>query len=349
MTKRSFGRTASGEAIDLYTLTNAGGMEISIMNYGCIVVSLKTPDRAGRLADVVLGFSNFDDYLRRHPYFGAVIGRYGNRIGNGRFTLNGVERTLARNNGESSLHGGNKGFDQAVWRAREVSGEKPALELTYLSKDGEEGYPGNLAVRVLYTLEDNGLRIDYSATTDRDTVLNLSSHSYFNLAGEGAGDILNHELQLSADRFTPVDAGLIPTGELRAVEGAPFDFRQPVAIGARIGQKDEQLVMCLGYDHNFVVNGPMGTLRPAARARDPKSGRVMEVLTTQPGVQFYTGNHLDGTFRGKSGSAYGPRTGFCLETQHFPDSPNKPQFPSTVLRPGEVFLSSTVYRFSAPR
>jgi aldose 1-epimerase len=347
MTKRLFGRTPSGEAIDLYTLTNAGGMEISIMNYGCIVVSLKTPDRAGKLADIVLGFAGFDDYLRRHPYFGAVVGRYGNRIGKGRFTLNGVERVLARNNGENSLHGGEKGFDQAVWSAREVPGGKPALEFTYLSRDGEEGYPGNLSVRVRYTLEDDGFRIDYAATTDQDTVLNLTSHSYFNLAGEGAGDVLGHELQLYADRYTPVDAGLIPTGELRSVAGTPFDFRKPAPIGARIGEKDEQLERCLGYDLNFVVNGAAGTLRPAARARDPKSGRVMEVLTTEPGVQFYTGNHLDGTFRGKSGQAYVPRYGFCLETQHFPDSPNRPQFPSTVLRPDETLTSTTVYRFGA--
>ncbi len=347
MTKREFGKTPAGETADLYTFSNSRGIEITATNYGCIITAMKVPDKSGKLADVVLGLNDFADYLRRHPYLGAVVGRYGNRIGKGKFTLNGVEYTLACNNGENSLHGGIKGFDQAVWRAREVPGAKPAVEFTHLSKDGEEGYPGNLSLTVVYTLEDDGLRIDYTATTDRDTVLNVTNHSYFNLAGEGTGDILGHEMQLFADQFTPVDAGLIPTGELRSVAGTPFDFRKPTVIGARIEQKDEQLERCNGYDLNFVVNGQAGTLRPAARARDPKSGRVMEVLTTEPGVQLYTGNFLNGSFRGKSGAAYGPRSGFCLETQHFPDSPNKPQFPTTVLRPGDTFRSTTVFRFSA--
>ena len=322
-------------------------MEASIATYGGALVSLKTPDRAG-LADVVLGFSGLEAYLRVTFYPGALVGRYANRIAKGRFTLNGVEYKLACNNGRNLLHGGLKGFDKAVWSARELAGGDPALELTHFSPDGDGGYPGNLNVRVVYTLTGNNeLRIGYSAATDKDTVLNLTNHSYFNLAGEGAGDILDHLVQLNADRFTPVDSGLIPTGELRPVDGTPFDFRSPTAIGARVNEPDEQLALGHGYDHNFVVNGQIGILREAARVADPKSGRVLEALTTEPGMQLYIGNHLDGSATGKSGQPIARRSGFCLETQRFPDSPNHPEFPSSVLRAGEKFESTTVFRFGA--
>ena len=346
MTKQPFGKTPEGEQVELYTLTNSKGMEVSVMTYGGIIVSLKTPDRAGRLADVVLGFGNLDGYLKGHPYFGAIIGRYGNRIAKGRFTLDGVTYKLARNNGENHLHGGIKGFDKVVWKAREAGPQ--SLELSYLSKDGEEGYPGNLSVTVTYTLTEAGeLKIDYQATTDKPTVLNLTNHSYFNLAGQGEGDVLGHQVMIMADRFTPVDAGLIPTGELRAVDGTPFDFRMPRAIGERINAADEQLKLGKGYDHNFVLSGAAGTLRQAARVVEPKSGRVMEVFTTEPAMQLYTGNFLDGTITGKGGKVYQHRYGFCMETQHYPDSPNQAAFPSVVLRPGGRYQTTTVYKFSA--
>jgi aldose 1-epimerase len=322
---------------------------VSIMNYGGVVVSLKVPDRSGAVADVVFGFDTFDPYLSPPPYFGALIGRYGNRIGHGRFKLDGKEYKLAVNNGENSLHGGTRGFDKVLWTAKDASeGGVPAIELTYLSKDGEEGYPGNLSATVKYTWTDaKELKIDYAATTDKNTVLNLTNHSYFNLSGAGEGDILAHEVMIDADRFTPVNAGLIPTGELKPVEGTPFDFRKPTAIGARIGAGDQQLKYGKGYDHNFVLNHP-ATTTPllAARVTDPKSGRAMEVLTTQPGLQFYTGNFLDGKFKGKGGKTYVHRGAFCMETQHFPDSPNKPSFPTTELKPGEKYQNSTIYRFS---
>jgi aldose 1-epimerase len=301
------------------------------------------PDRSGDMGDVVAGFDNLDGYLKPPPYFGAIIGRYGNRIGKGRFSLDGVEYTLAKNDGENHLHGGIRGFDKRVWSVTTSSPQ--SLELQYLSKDGEEGYPGNLSAIVAYTLTDaNELKIDYSATTDKDTVVNLTNHSYFNLAG--AGDILGHEVVINADRFTPVDKGLIPTGELRSVAGTPFDFRTPKTIGQRIEQKDEQLLLGHGYDHNWVLNRSGSGLAMAARVTDFKSGRVMEVLTTEPGLQFYTGNFLDGTLQGK-GKVYARRSAFCMETQHFPDSPNKPNFPSTILKPGEKYQTTTVYRFSA--
>lgn len=343
----SFKKQPFGTA-DLYVLTNRNGMEASITNYGAIVVSLKTPDRTGGFADVVLGFDTLDGYLGQHPYFGAVVGRYGNRIAKGRFSLNGKEYTLAKNDGPNSLHGGIKGFDKAMWTARDVStAEAPALELTYLSKDGEEGYPGNLATSVTYTLTDaNELRIDYSATTDQDTVLNLTNHSYFNLAGEGSGDVLGHEVMLAASRFTPVDATLIPTGELKDVKGTPFDFTKPTPIGAGVNENHEQLIRGRGYDHNWVLDGGGRSLALAARVYEPKSGRVLEVLTDQPGVQFYIGNFLDGSVKGKGGKTYGHRYGFCLETQRYPDSPNQPHFPPAVLRVGEKFRSTTVFRFS---
>jgi aldose 1-epimerase len=343
--KRSFGKTRTGEAVDLFTLKNAKGMEAAITNFGGIVVSLKTPDRNGKLADVVLGFDSLDGYLGDNPYFGAIVGRYGNRIAKGRFTLDGKQYKLATNNGPNALHGGIKGFNKVVWQAQPAGDS--GVKLTYVSKDGEEGYPGTLTATVEYTLTDaNELKISYLATTDKDTVLNLTNHSYFNLAGEGTGDILGHELQIFADRFTPVDATLIPTGELRPVAGTPFDFRQPHTIGERIDSNDEQIKIGGGYDHNFVLNGTMGMIHPAARVSEPKSGRVMEVLTTQPGVQFYSGNFLDGSIKGKGGKPYKHRYGLCLETQHFPDSPNHPNFPTTTLKPGEKYQTTTIYKFS---
>jgi aldose 1-epimerase len=349
LTRKPFGKTAAGQPVDLFVLTNANGLQAAITNYGAIVTSLTAPDRAGKLADVVLGFDTLDGYLGNHPYFGAICGRYANRIAQGTFTLDGRKYTLARNNGDNHLHGGLKGFDKVVWQAQEVRGDGgPALKLTYVSKDGEEGYPGTLTVTVTYALTDkNELRIDYHATTDKPTPVNLTQHSYFNLAGQGNGDILGHELLIHADRFTPVDAGLIPTGERRRVEGTPLDFRKPVAIGARINQDDEQLRFGRGYDHNWVLNKKGAELSLAARAYEPTTGRVLEVSTTEPGMQFYCGNFLDGSNVGKGGKVYKHRFGFCLETQHFPDSPNKPDFPSTILRPGEEYRTTTVYKFSA--
>ncbi|HEY0365479.1 MAG TPA: aldose epimerase family protein [Pyrinomonadaceae bacterium] len=351
VTKQPFGKTSDGQQVDVYTLRNTRGAEAKIMNYGAIVVSLKVPDRSGKFDDVVLGFNDFDSYLKNDPYFGAIVGRYGNRIAKGRFTLNGVEYKLATNNGENHLHGGIKGFDKVVWTGREMkSTAGPAVVLTYLSKDGEEGYPGNLNVRVVYTLTNNNeLKIDYTATTDKDTVTNLTHHSYFNLAGEGNGDILNHLVTINGNRFVPIDAGSIPIGELRRVAGTPFDFLKATAIGARINQDDEQLKFGQGYDHTWVINGRMGVLRLAATAYEATSGRVMQVWTTEPGMQFYTGNFLDGTKTGKSGKVYQRRFGFCFETQHYPDSPNQPSFPTTTLRKGQTFKSTTIYRFSSRR
>jgi len=339
--------TASQEAVELYTLTNANGMEARIMTYGGTVVSLKVPDRHGKFGDVVLGYETLDGYLKNSPYFGAIIGRYGNRIGKARFSLNGKEYTLPKNNGENTLHGGLKGFGTVVWKGKEVkSKDGIGLSLSYLSKDGEEGFPGNLTVTVVYTLTNNNeLKIDYTATTDKATVVNLTNHSYFNLAGEGG--ILNHELIIDASRFTPVDSGLIPTGELRSVKGTPMDFTQATVIGARIDQKDEQLTAGRGYDHNWVLNNGTGRLALAARVYEPGSGRVMEVHTTEPGLQFYSGNFLDGSITGKGGQVYKQRYGLCLETQHFPDSPNKPAFPSTILKPGQRYKTTTIYKFSA--
>jgi aldose 1-epimerase len=347
ITRQSFGQLPTGEPVSLFTLKNAHGTEAAITNYGGIVVSLKTADRAGRFADIVLGHDTLDGYLQPHPYFGAIIGRYGNRIGGAAFSLNGVQYKLAKNDGANTLHGGVKGFDKVLWSARETSVDgAPALELTYVSKDGEEGYPGTLTAAVTYSLhENNELRIVYAASTDKDTVVNLTNHSYFNLAGQGEGDILSHILTINAARFTPIDSGLIPTGELKSVAGTPFDFRTPTAIGARIGNDDDQLKLGRGYDHNFVLDGEAGSLRLAARVTEPASGRTLEVLTTEPGMQLYTGNFLDGTIAGKSGRVYRLRYGFCLETQHFPDSPNQPAFPSTVLKPGGRYSSTTVYRF----
>jgi len=349
VTERPFGRMPDSTEVRLFTLTNAGGMSVSLTNYGGIVTSLLVPDSAGRAADVVLGYDSLGDYLRASPYFGAIVGRYANRIAGARFVLDGTRYSLAANDHGNSLHGGIKGFDKVVWRAEPFHDSTQAgVRLRYVSADGEEGYPGRLDVTVTYALTDsNELRVEYLATTDRPTVLNLSHHGYFNLAGHSSGDILGHELTLAADRFTPVDSLLIPTGELREVAGTPMDFRAPVAVGARIGAVDQQLRYGLGYDHNWVLNGPSGTLRLAARVREPGSGREMEVRTTEPGIQFYSGNFLDGTNVGKGGVPYRHRAGFCLETQHYPDSPNHAEFPSTVLRPGEEYRSTTVYRFSA--
>ncbi|MGD0697222.1 MAG: aldose epimerase family protein [Terriglobia bacterium] len=336
-----------GQVMDLYTLTNRGGMKVTLTNYGGRVVSILVPDRQGKMSDVVLGFDNLDGYLGNNPFFGALVGRYANRIGKARFTLNGVEYKLAQNDGPNTLHGGVKGFDKVAWTARESSKNPPALELTYVSPDGEEGYPGKLTSIVVYTLTDsNELKIDYTATTDKDTVLNLTNHAYFNLAGEGNGDILKHEIMINADRFTPVDSTLIPTSELRNVEGTPFDFRKATAIGARIDANDEQIKFGRGYDHNFVLNRTGRGLSLAARVTEPQSGRVLEVRTTQPGIQFYTGNFLDGSVHGKGGKAYGRRSAFCLETQHFPDSPNQPKFLSAVLKPGQTYHETTIYKFS---
>jgi aldose 1-epimerase len=349
--KAVFGNTKDGQPVDLYTLTNAAGMEVAITNSGGVVVSIKAPDRNGKFADVVLGFDNFDAYLNNTPFFGALVGRYGNRIANARFTLDGHDYHLAPNDNGNSLHGGLKGFDKRVWQAKDATTkEVPALELAYLSKDGEEGYPGSLSVTVTYSLTPkNELKIDYAASTDKDTVLNLTNHSYFNLAGQGEGDILSHLMTINADRFTPVDATLIPTGELKSVAGTPLDFRKPTAIGARIDANDPQIKFGRGYDHNFVLNRKDGGLILAARVTEPSSGRVLEVLTTQPGLQFYTGNFLDVTVHGKAGKVYPRRSAFCMETQHFPDSPNHPDFPTTILKPGEHFQSTTVFRFSTSK
>lgn len=347
--KGSFGKTADGRAVEIYTLKNSTGAESKIITYGGTVVSLKMPDKRGKFADVVLGYDSIGNYEKGQSYFGALIGRYGNRIGKGKFTLGGTDYALAKNNGENHLHGGLKGFDKVVWTARpSVDAAGANLELTYLSRDGEEGYPGNLSVKVVYTLtENNELKIVYSATTDKNTVVNLTHHSYFNLAGAGAGEILNHQLTLYADRFTPTDDGSIPLGELRAVKGTPFDFSTATAIGARINQDEQQLNWGKGYDHNWVLNKTGGALALAATVYEPTTGRVLEVSTTEPGIQFYSGNYLDGAIKGKNGKDYPRRSGFCLETQHFPDSPNKPEFPTTVLKTGETYSQTTVYKFSA--
>jgi len=339
-----FGKTPDGQAVDLVTMKNPTGIEARIITYGGIIVSMKTPDRGGKSGDVVLGFDKLDGYTKEHPYFGAIIGRYGNRIAAGKFTLDGVEYELATNNEANHLHGGIKGFDKVVWTIQEskAEGNEAVLVLKYLSKDGEEGYPGNLDCTVTYTLTaDNELKMRYQAATDEPTVLNLTNHSYWNLAGQGTGDILAHELMLNADGYTPVDEGLIPTGEIASVKETPMDFTEPKTIGSRIKQVDIG-----GYDHNFALNGKTGEMKLCARVFEPTSGRVMEIRTTEPGVQFYTGNFLDGTLTGKGGKVYQKHYAFCLETQHFPDSPNKPDFPSVVLRPGEKYDITTVHKFS---
>jgi aldose 1-epimerase len=348
--KESFGMLPDGTPVDLYTVTNSHGIEIRATNYGGIVVSLRVPDKKGNLDDIALGFDDLKGYLANTPYFGAIIGRYGNRIANGKFRLDGREYSLAKNNGPNSIHGGLNGFNKVVWHAEQFqTSAGVGLILTYTSKDGEEGYPGNLKTKVIYTLTDkNEWVIDYEAVTDKATPVNLTEHTYFNLAGEGKSDVLGHEMQLKASRFTPVDQNLIPTGELRAVKGTPLDFTQSTAIGARIDSDYEQLRLGHGYDHNFVVDAAAKNSDPvlAARVKDPTSGRVLEVYTTQPGIQFYTGNFLDGTITGKKGHVYKQHYGFCLETQHFPDSPNHPEFPTTILKPGQTYQSRTIYKMS---
>jgi aldose 1-epimerase len=352
VTSAPFGRLADGRAATVYTLTNAQGMRADITDYGAIVVRLSAPDRQGRQEDVVLGFNRVEDYVKASPYFGAVVGRYGNRIAGGRFTLDGQTFTLATNNSPGGipchLHGGQVGFDKVLWRAEpQLRDNVAGLELTCLSRDGEEGYPGNLEVTVRYRLtNDNALHVEYSAVTDRPTPVNLTQHTYFNLKGEGRGDINGHVLTLRARRMTPVNAGLIPTGEIRDVGGTPFDFTTPHAIGARLDADDAQLRFGGGYDHNWVLDRGAEGLALAAEVFEPDSGRVLQVWTEEPGLQFYGGNFLDGSYVGKGGRPYVYRGGFCLETQHFPDSPNQPAFPPTILRPGETYRSATVFRFA---
>jgi len=334
--------------VTLYKLTNSHGVEVHAMNYGGIILSIRVPDRKGQFADIVLGHDTMEGYIPNPPYIGAIVGRYANRIANGTFTLDGKTYTLPKNDGPNTLHGGTtRTFDKVVWDGEPLKG-KTGVAFTYLSKDGEEGFPGNCKVKVTYTLTDaNELIIDYQATTDKDTPINVSQHSYFNLKGEGNGDILDHDIMINADRFTPVNKNLIPTGELAPVKGTPLDFTKSTRIGARIDDKYEQLELAHGYDHNFVINRKGAGLVLAARVYEPTTGRVLEVSTTQPGIQFYTGNFLDGTVVGKEGHVYKRRYGFCLETQHFPDSPNHPNFPTTILRPGETFHQTTVFKFSA--
>jgi aldose 1-epimerase len=347
--RTSFGTMPDGAPIEIFTLKNRQGVQVRAINYGAIITSIRVPDRRGRLDDVVNGHDTLEGYLNRSRFFGAVVGRYGNRIAKGRFTLDGREYSLAVNNGPNHLHGGVKGFDKVVWKAEMpvAPSGAAAVAFTRISPDGEEGYPGTLQVRVSYTLTStNELIVDYQATTDKPTPVNLTQHSYFNLAGHASGDILDHVVTIGADSYTPVDATLIPTGEIASVANTPFDFRRPTRIGARIDDDHPQLKIGGGYDHNFVLR-PNGT--PAVRVEEPKSGRTLEVTTTEPGVQFVTANRLDGTITGKGGAVYGRRSGFCLETQHFPDSPNQPSFPSTILRPDRRFESRTVFRFGVMR
>lgn len=341
--KQAFGHTSEGAAVDLYSLAD-GKVEVRIITYGGIIVSLRTPDRNGKLDDVVLGCDSVEKYVAQTAHFGGIVGRYANRIAHGTFQLDGRTYSIPKNDGDNSLHGGIRGFDKVVWEAKKI---QDGVELTHVSKDGDQGFPGTLTTTVRYTMSGNALRIQYSATTDKDTVLNLTNHSYFNLAGPGKGDVLGHVLKISASRMTPVDATLIPTGKVTSVEGTPFDFRTPHAIGERIDADDAQLRLGRGYDHNFVLDHPSGQLAEAAEVYEPTTGRILQVLTTEPGVQLYTGNFLDGSITGKAGRVYNRRFGFCLETQHFPDSPNHAGFPSTNLKPGQEFHSVTVFQFSA--
>jgi len=340
--RQAFGILPSGQSVDLFVLTNTNGMSAQIMNYGATLVSLSVPDRNGNVADITLGCDSIQGYMTASPYFGSTVGRYANRIAKGKFTLDGVEYTLATNNGENHLHGGTEGFDKVLWQVEPLRQEDAVgVKFVYFSKDGEEGYPGNLACRVTYVLTDRDeLKITYEAESDKATPVNLTHHSYFNLAGQGEGDILSHDLMIEADTYTPVDAGLIPTGEIRDVANSPMDFTTPHAIGERIDQVEG------GYDHNFVLRSGGGELALAARVFEPGTGRIMEIHTTEPGIQFYSGNFLDGTITGKGGKVYQKHYGFCLEPQHFPDSPNKPNFPSTILESGAKYLSRTVFKFS---
>lgn len=348
--RKPFGATAAGEAF-LFTLAREGSPTVTVTNQGGFIVSILAADRAGKVADVVLGYKDHAGYVSARDFMGCLVGRYANRIAKGRFVLDGKTYSLATNNGPNALHGGPTGFHARLWTPKVVSGpDGDALELTYVSKDGEEGYPGTLTAKVVYSLRaDGGLVIDYTATSDAPTVVNLTNHAYFNLAGEGEGTILGHELQLESDAFTPVDATLIPTGAFTPLDGTPFDFRKPTAIGARIDAADEQIRRGGGYDHNFVLRGKLGELRRVARVSEPKSGRVLEVYTTEPGIQFYSGNFLDGSLTGKSGKPYVKRAGLCLEAQHYPDSPNRPEWPSVVLRPGQTYRQMTVYRVTVAK
>jgi aldose 1-epimerase len=348
ITQAPFGTLPGGESVSQFTLTNRKGMVVKILDFGGIITEIHVPDREGSFADVALGFDTLEPYLADSPYFGALIGRYGNRIRKGRFTLDGKEYVLPTNNGNNHLHGGDKGFDKVLWTASVDGG---SLTLRYRSADGEQGYPGNLDATVVYSLtDDNEIVVRFSAVTDRATPVNLTQHSYFNLHGAGQGDILDHEISIDADRFVPIDAESIPMGELAPVTGTPFDFRQPRPIGERIGQPDKQLRHGQGYDHCFVLNRPAGdrSLRRAVRVCEPQSGRVLELVTQEPGVQFYSGNFLDGSLAGK-GHTWIYRSGFCLEPQHFPDSPNQPSFPNTILRPGEVYETESRFRFSVEK
>ena len=355
--KSVFGQLPDGRQVDVYRFTNANGIEMRVINYGGIILSLKTPDVQGELDDIVLGFDALDEYLsdeyrQANPYFGALIGRYGNRIADGQFSLDGETHTLASNDGDNHLHGGQQGFDRVLWQAEPFENDEGAgLVLRYTSEDGEEGYPGRLETEVTYTLTDTDeLLVDYRATTDKATPVNLTQHSYFNLEGEGSGSILDHHLMINADAFTPVDDTLIPTGEIRPVEGTPFDFTQPTPIGERIEKDNEQLTFGKGYDHNFVLAEQAASPSEpvlAARVWEPDSGRLLEIATTEPAIQFYSGNFLAGDLTGKRGQAYEHRSGFALETQHYPDSPNQVDFPSTILEPGETYRTRTIYRFSA--
>ncbi len=351
LTQKSFGKTANGTPVILYTLTNANGVQAQITNYGGTLVSLRTPDRKGRPGDIVLGWDTLDGYLKGTTYFGALIGRYGNRIAKGKFNLEGTDYKLAVNNGPNSLHGGKRGFDKVVWKSTpltKLAGGGVGVQLSYLSPDGEEGYPGNLTVKATWTLtDDNALKLEYMAQTDSATVINLTAHPYFNLNGAGNGTVLNHIVYLNADNYTPTDATAIPTGEISSVAGTPFDFRKPTAIGARIEANNQQIKFGSGYDHNFVLNHKEGdTEILAARVSSPTTGRTLEVYTSEPGIQFYTGNFLNGKDIGHGGKAYPRRSAFCLEAQHYPDSPNHPNFPTTTLQPGDIYRSTTTYKFS---
>jgi aldose 1-epimerase len=348
ISKAPFGTLPDGTAVDLFTMVNANGMEVRATNYGGIITALLVPDGDGKLGDITLGFGSFDEYIKNPPYFGALIGRYGNRIARGQFKLDGQTYKLPQNDGPNTLHGGVTGFDKVVWQAEPFETENSVgVIFTYTSKDGEEGFPGNLTTRVTYTLtDDNELSFDYHATTDKPTVVNLTQHAYFNLAGEGNGDVLGHEFTLFASEYTPVGKGLIPTGKIEPVADTPFDFRNKVVLGSRINADHPQIKLAGGFDHNFVIQRKEPGLTLAARVSEPTTRRVMEVHTTEPGVQFYTGNFLDEKVMSKSGKPYVKHGGFCLETQHYPDSPNQPEFPSTVLRPGEQYTSRTVYKFS---
>jgi aldose 1-epimerase len=351
VTRAPFGKLPDGTAVESFTLINANGLEVRAISYGGIIVNLKTKDRTGKLDDITLGYDDLAGYLKQSPYFGTIVGRYGNRIAKGQFTIDGKTYTLAKNNGPNHLHGGIKGFDKVVWKAEPFQkGDTAGVVFSHVSPDGDEGYPGALTARVTYTLTNKDeLRVDYHATTDKPTHVNLTQHAYFNLAGDGTRDILGHELTIAADRYTPVDSTLIPTGELAPVAGTPFDFRKPHAIGARIGADHEQLKHGKGYDHNFVLNRTGNGLVPVVRVVEPTTGRTLDIATTEPGVQFYTGNFLDGTITGKGGHVYKQRYGFCLETQHYPDSPNQPKFPSTLLRPGQEYKTTTVFTFGTTK